>query len=706
MTSFMYYIQGHPSLGDPDFPTEARNYMLGGLDRLGNPIDPETFPFGTGGTATTNPKFLYSGDPVTGTGWLDATPSDKRFMINSGPFELPANDVQDVVIGLVVGQGVDHLASVTKMKEIDVKAQTVYNTNFDLAGPPPVPPFTAAAVDGKVRISIDIGAIINYVDTDASGTKQVFQGLAVYQYRSPSAVADVNGIPNEKMVAAYDIDDQYVNIYVEDGSSRTLAWKGVSNLTRNDKGLIVELTGDAFNSNLPFIDGKKYYFAIVPFSIDENNITQLSTTDWAVSPAGILFAGKQSGLFSITVGSDELKYFDQASLDDNSGVVEHTAGNSEGAVDVIVTDPTKVTGHDYKVEFFLNSATRNYMWRVVDESTGETKVDSIPNYAAPGETDNFTFPIVDGMMFRVFNPELTLDTIFQSDGAESDVYFDWGRLGPIWDYTTWYAWAIGDADYRNTRLVFDTQKNYVAHTMYFDPNWGYRYLDTVVTYVAAYDISDPDNPSQVNVLIRDVGPTEDLDMHPDYFERCFITSTPFSPDTSIYPLDPNWPPVGDAIITFWPTLKDTTVNQIMEAKVAFDFIFSNRITDQDVFVIHSGNLKTALSDAEKKALMEKINVVPNPYWAYSDYETSYDTQVLRFTHIPGKATIRIFNLAGQLVKTIKSNGSSPFVAWNLKNDYGLKVASGMYIAHVEVEGLGSRVLKFAIVQREERIDRY
>jgi hypothetical protein len=144
----------------------------------------------------------------------------------------------------------------------------------------------------------------------------------------------------------------------------------------------------------------------------------------------------------------------------------------------------------------------------------------------------------------------------------------------------------------------------------------------------------------------------------------------------------------------------------MEAKVAFDFIFSNRITDQDVFVIHSGNLKTALSDAEKKALMEKINVVPNPYWAYSDYETSYDTQVLRFTHIPGKATIRIFNLAGQLVKTIKSNGSSPFVAWNLKNDYGLKVASGMYIAHVEVEGLGSRVLKFAIVQREERIDRY
>jgi hypothetical protein len=44
--------------------------------------------------------------------------------------------------------------------------------------------------------------------------------------------------------------------------------------------------------------------------------------------------------------------------------------------------------------------------------------------------------------------------------------------------------------------------------------------------------------------------------------------------------------------------------------------------------------------------------------------------------------------------------------WNLRNEANLRVASGMYIAHVEAPGIGEKVLKFAIVQREERIDRY
>lgn len=702
MTSFMFYIQSDPTIGDPDLPEEARFYMEGGKGRNGDPIDPVTFPYGRGGTPTTNPKFLYSGDPVTDTGWLDNTPSDKRFMVNCGPFELKANDIQDVVIGLVVGQGNDYLESVTRLKEIDQKAQVVYNTNFDLAGPPPVPTYTVATVNNKIRISINLGEVINYEDSDASGTRQVFEGLAIYQYKSNTAADVVNGQINSKLVAAYDVDDAYTDIYLADKSSRTLVWKGVNNLTRNDKGLIVELDGDAFNSNNPFIPGKTYYFAIVPFSVDVNNITQLTTTDWEVGPAGILFAGKK--VFSVTVGADELQYYDAAQLGDQSGVVEHVAGTSDGVVDVTVVDPSAVTGHDYNVEFFIDQATRGYLWRIVDANTGTTVVDSITNLPSVDEMDNFTFPIVDGMMIRAFTLPLALDTVVQSEGTESDVYFDWQVLGPIWDYTTWYAWAVGDADFKNTRLVFDTQKNYVAHTMYFDPNWGYRYLDTVKTYVAAYDISDPDNPRQVNVIIRDVGATEDLDMDGS-FERCFITSTDYSPDPSIYPLDPNWPPVGDAILTFWPTLKDPAT-PIMSAKVAFDFLFTNGITEKDQYVVHTGLLKTGLTDQEKRDLVKKINVVPNPYWAYSEYELSYDSPVLKFTHIPGKATIRIFNLAGQLVKTIETDGSSPFVSWNLKNEAGLKVASGMYIAHVNVEGLGEKVLKFAIVQREERIDQY
>ncbi len=79
---------------------------------------------------------------------------------------------------------------------------------------------------------------------------------------------------------------------------------------------------------------------------------------------------------------------------------------------------------------------------------------------------------------------------------------------------------------------------------------------------------------------------------------------------------------------------------------------------------------------------------------------------MRFTHLDNEVTIRIFNIAGQLVKTLFKNDTSNELRWNLRNEAGLRVASGMYIAHIEVPGVGEKVLKIGIVQREERIDRF
>ena len=42
--------------------------------------------------------------------------------------------------------------------------------------------------------------------------------------------------------------------------------------------------------------------------------------------------------------------------------------------------------------------------------------------------------------------------------------------------------------------------------------------------------------------------------------------------------------------------------------------------------------------------------------------------------------------------------------WDLNNARNIPVASGMYIAHIEVEGGASKVLKLAIFMPEERLD--
>jgi hypothetical protein len=114
MTSFMTYTSYLPSLSFPDTVTAARYYQIGGLDIYGNPIDPAHY--GIGGTAATNPKYFYSGDPVTFQGWLDNDPRDKRFLCSSGPFQLAIGDTQDIIFAYVLGQGNDALQSITEMR--------------------------------------------------------------------------------------------------------------------------------------------------------------------------------------------------------------------------------------------------------------------------------------------------------------------------------------------------------------------------------------------------------------------------------------------------------------------------------------------------------------------------------------------------------------------------------------------------------------
>ncbi len=104
--SFNQYIRGATS--DPDSARESYNYMEG-LTRDGQPlVDPTTQYLTT---------FFYPGDPVTGTGWIDTTPGDKRMMITTGPFTMAPGDSQSVTFEIAAAQGTDRLASVTLLKD-------------------------------------------------------------------------------------------------------------------------------------------------------------------------------------------------------------------------------------------------------------------------------------------------------------------------------------------------------------------------------------------------------------------------------------------------------------------------------------------------------------------------------------------------------------------------------------------------------------
>lgn len=92
--------------------------------------------------------------------------------------------------------------------------------------------------------------------------------------------------------------------------------------------------------------------------------------------------------------------------------------------------------------------------------------------------------------------------------------------------------------------------------------------------------------------------------------------------------------------------------------------------------------------------LDMINVVPNPYYAFSTYETTrLDTRV-KIVNLPDQCVVKIYNVSGKLVRTFKKDSPITSLDWDLKNSKGIPIASGVYLIHVQVEGAGEKVVKF------------
>ena len=113
----------------------------------------------------------------------------------------------------------------------------------------------------------------------------------------------------------------------------------------------------------------------------------------------------------------------------------------------------------------------------------------------------------------------------------------------------------------------------------------------------------------------------------------------------------------------------------------------------------------------------EVKVVPNPYRTDQDYtfegggweglgrNWTENRRVIWFIHLPSKATIRIFTMAGDLVATRyhdDQNRTTPDrpigqEEWNLLSESGRAIASGVYVFLVE-SSLGSQIGKFVVIR--------
>ncbi len=142
-------------------------------------------------------------------------------------------------------------------------------------------------------------------------------------------------------------------------------------------------------------------------------------------------------------------------------------------------------------------------------------------------------------------------------------------------------------------------------------------------------------------------------------------------------------------------------------------IGSKAITDQEL--LQNDNLpffsfnmsKIAAKPRSSQNIVDNlplVNVVPNPYYAYSTFEQDQLDTYIRITNLPYRCDIKIYDSNGSLIRSFSKDNLNSYIEWDLKNSYNVPISSGMYLIHVRAYGqnnsgdknvvVGEKILKW------------
>lgn len=145
------------------------------------------------------------------------------------------------------------------------------------------------------------------------------------------------------------------------------------------------------------------------------------------------------------------------------------------------------------------------------------------------------------------------------------------------------------------------------------------------------------------------------------------------------------------------------------------------LTDGDLpiyeFEFKGTEARQLATQEEYEGALSNVNVVPNPYYAYSSYETSQFTNVVKITNLPAKAVVTIYSIDGSFIKqynrdereailsgTNRPTSTSqvyPDLEWDMKNFKDIPVASGVYLIHISAPDYGEeRTIKWFGISRK------
>jgi len=337
MTSFTYFGAGS-AISDPDLSSYAGslqffNLMEGYLPRPEYPTQiPFTDPF-TGEET----KFVLSGDPTSGAGWIDGIqlpPGDRRMVMASGPFQLNVGEKADVVLGVAAGMGLDNVSSVSVAKFHDLYGQYAYDQEFNLPSAPSSPSVSGIEMEGAIGLDwgSDASAVSSTEETVSAGFE--FEGYVVYQLPSASSP-----LSEAVKVATYDKVNLIQNILDPSIDPITGLVVDAAKQTGTDGGVqrYFETDYDEVRGR-PMSNGVTYHFAVTAYSYLADN-------------EGSPFKTLESGETRVAVTPRSLNPGEIVHSEMSSAIDITHNGTANATINVSVINPSELKNESYKVNF-------------------------------------------------------------------------------------------------------------------------------------------------------------------------------------------------------------------------------------------------------------------------------------------------------------------------------------------------------------------
>jgi len=738
MTSFVYYWGAAPDpYGDPDSATQAYWFMKGFAadgtpyrDHLGH----ET-------------RFVFAGDPVTGTGHLDGvevSPGDRRSLMSSGPFTLAPGDTQVVAGAKIVAPGYNHLRAVSSLRSFSRLIHSAYENGFvdiptDLNVQITYPDSSQAAIDIRIGFEQARLVIANlYDDQDELIARETLfddgqhqdedpadglwgNSLLLYRRRGPLSLSFEVSHPRQGMIRWPDIVTNIATAGPVTVESISVGADHINDDGLANPGEIVRFTamvrnGTAFDLHQVTLDavgaleedlvsalqapnGRKVFSRIDAGQIGTWDYHPDSTyVQFALSPEApggepvhVIFqiTGDQANrwLDTLTIPVSPYPYAPQY------GIMELSQGVTEGRFGYMIVDPEHLTGHTYRLR--LVERLGELVYDLEDLTAGSVLLSeqSFP------DSIGFFSPMVDGF-------KITAGDASDSVWADS---WQWENAGSTGRWLTGYDWGgdlfwggiglgrefygsmLQNWDYRDVRLTFDTSEELTTRCKVYRRDVGYTVQSGLGVFPgAAYDVSDTAAPRRLNiVLVEDDAPEKPADMI-------------WNPDTSstggrelLFIMSSDYDSLDgggyddedlwgpSADVIFLTWLRLREEHQLLENSAELILRVNGNL-------VHPGDVFTFTPVWSEEGLPEYFSLsqnYPNPFNSVTAIEYAVSQA--------GRVELTVYNILGQEVTRLVDEWHSPGIyriAWNADR-YG----SGIYFCRLKA-GEFHRTVKMVLLK--------